>query len=96
VIAVHCRSESQLILIETLQQENAKFAECQAIEEVTRTVSRLQMLALCQFDRFVKIRQSFCRGRSQRTEPSTVGKLYDMFLRCVTSDGETASLEACH
>jgi len=34
-------SESQLILIETLQQENAKFAESQALEEVTRTVSRL-------------------------------------------------------
>jgi len=41
---VHCDSESQLILIETLQQENAKFAECQAIEEVTRTVSKLHML----------------------------------------------------
>jgi len=34
-------SDSQLILIETLQQENAKFAESQAIEEVTRTVSKL-------------------------------------------------------
>jgi len=43
-IVVHCDSESQLILIETLQQENAKFAECQAIEEVTRTVSKLHML----------------------------------------------------
>jgi len=35
---VHSDSESQSILIETLQQENAKFAECQAIEEVTLTV----------------------------------------------------------
>ena len=34
-------SDSQLILIETLQQENAKFAESQAIEEVTQTVSKL-------------------------------------------------------
>jgi len=37
-------SDSQLILIETLQQENAKFAESQAIEEVTRTVSKLSWL----------------------------------------------------
>jgi len=37
---VHCDSESQLILIETLQQENAKFAECQALGEVTHTVSK--------------------------------------------------------
>ena len=44
VIVVNCGSESQLILIETLQQENAKFAECQAIEEVTHTVSKLQVL----------------------------------------------------
>jgi len=36
-----CVSESQLILIETLQQENAKFAESQAIEEVTHTVSNI-------------------------------------------------------
>ena len=35
---VHSDSESQSILIETLQQEKAKFAECQAIEEVTLTV----------------------------------------------------------
>jgi len=34
-----CDSDSQKIIIETLQQENAKFAESQAIEEVTRTVS---------------------------------------------------------
>lgn len=44
MIVVNCGSESQLILIETLQQENAKFAECQAIEEVTHTVSKLQVL----------------------------------------------------
>jgi len=36
-----CDSDSQLILIETVQQENAKFSESQAIEEVTRTVSKL-------------------------------------------------------
>ena len=49
--AAHCcifYSESQLILIETLQQENAKFAESQALEEVTRTVSRM-LQAFCHF-----------------------------------------------
>jgi len=32
-------SDSQLILIETLQQENAKFAESLALQELTHTVS---------------------------------------------------------
>jgi len=44
VVYCACISESQLILIETLQQENAKFTESQAIEEVTHTVSKLFQL----------------------------------------------------
>ena len=32
-------SENQRILIETVQRENAKFGECQAMAEVTETVS---------------------------------------------------------
>jgi signal transduction histidine kinase len=36
-------TESQRVLIETLQQENAKFAECQVLQEVMETMNRAKL-----------------------------------------------------
>lgn len=49
-------TESQLILIETLQQENAKFTESQAIEEVTRTMERARQYHA----KLVNIKKEMC------------------------------------